>query len=191
MSSSICVVCGDFLADREHERESTMTSRRKPPRTIDRTKVSSAALEAAIANAINAGETLTITEHGKPRAQVVVPKGIKLDDAPRAPKLSSSNPVLIARARELAAPIAAAHLCTVSALFGPGREKRVSRARQDLWRELRAAGWAYEEIGRLFGRDHTTVLHGVRTADARAAAVESFEARVACRSVKTEGWTRG
>ena len=152
-----------------------MTSSRKPPRTIDRSKVSSAALEAAIVNAINAGETLTITEHGKPRAQVVVPKGVKSDDALLAPKPSSPNPILMARARELAVLIAASHLCTVNAIFGPGREKRVSRARQDLWRELRAAGWAYEEIGRLFGRDHTTVLHGVRSAEARALSTRSKE----------------
>lgn len=132
-----------------------MTLPRKTARAIDRTKSTSAALHVAIATAIQTGETLTITERGVPRARVVV-----------IGKAESS--LLEDRARAIAAKFAAERLCTVEALFGPGRNKRTSHARQDLWRELRDHGWSYEEIGRVFDRDHTTIIMGVRASFSRA-----------------------
>jgi chromosomal replication initiation ATPase DnaA len=56
---------------------------------------------------------------------------------------------------------------------GRARTQAVARARHELWWRLRHdlhAHFSYEEIGRLFGRHHVTVLHGVRAHDRRLAA---------------------
>ena len=46
---------------------------------------------------------------------------------------------------------------------GRKRTKNVARARQELWSRLRRdPGMSYGEIARLFGRNHTTVMTGVR-----------------------------
>jgi hypothetical protein len=42
----------------------------------------------------------------------------------------------------------------------------------------RVLGYALARIGRLIGRDHTAVLHGLRSIEARAAADPEFAARV-------------
>ena len=48
-------------------------------------------------------------------------------------------------------------------LCGRRRTKNVASARQELWWHLRRSpGMSYAEIGRLFGRNHTTVMAGVR-----------------------------
>jgi chromosomal replication initiation ATPase DnaA len=47
---------------------------------------------------------------------------------------------------------------------GRGRTKNVSFARKELWFHLRQhPGMSYDEIGRLFGRNRTTVMGGVRS----------------------------
>ncbi|MBX3232022.1 MAG: hypothetical protein KIT84_20095 [Labilithrix sp.] len=48
---------------------------------------------------------------------------------------------------------------------GVMRTKAIVRARHELWWSLRHHAdrfFSFEEIGRLFRRDHATVLHGVR-----------------------------
>lgn len=55
---------------------------------------------------------------------------------------------------------------------GAGRTKAVVRAHHELWWLLRhhaEACFSFEEIGRLFRRDHATVIHGVRAHAQRAA----------------------
>lgn len=43
------------------------------------------------------------------------------------------------------------------------RTTEVAMARQDAYHRIQATGrFSYPAIGRFFGRDHTTVLHGVR-----------------------------
>ncbi len=49
----------------------------------------------------------------------------------------------------------------ISAIFGRRRTKSVSTARHEVWSRLRDMGWGYQEIGRLFGRHHTTVMEGL------------------------------
>ena len=47
---------------------------------------------------------------------------------------------------------------------GRGRSLGVCRARQELWWQIRhhpEREYSYSEIARLFGRDHTTIQHGV------------------------------
>jgi chromosomal replication initiation ATPase DnaA len=50
-------------------------------------------------------------------------------------------------------------------LCGRERTKNIALARHELWWTLRntpAMSFSYVEIGRIFGRDHSSVLHGVR-----------------------------
>jgi chromosomal replication initiation ATPase DnaA len=47
---------------------------------------------------------------------------------------------------------------TVAEICGRERTGAVARARAAVWRSLRAAGLSFPEIGRLFGRDHTTIV---------------------------------
>jgi chromosomal replication initiation ATPase DnaA len=44
---------------------------------------------------------------------------------------------------------------------------RVAHARYEAMWEMRQAGRSYPQIGEFFGRDHTTVLHGVRVHERR------------------------
>lgn len=49
-------------------------------------------------------------------------------------------------------------------LCGRGRTKNVAFARQELWWHLRRSpGMSFAEIGRLFDRNHTTVMAGIRS----------------------------
>jgi chromosomal replication initiation ATPase DnaA len=65
------------------------------------------------------------------------------------------------------------------ALLGRCRTMSVGRARNALYAALRAAGLSYPEIGALLGRDHTTVMHGVRKAGAASAAKVRVRVEVA------------
>ena len=58
-------------------------------------------------------------------------------------------------------------------ITGRNRTRSVSLARHDLWQRLRELGFSYVEIGRLFERNHTTVLHGVRAWETQMLAVRS------------------
>ena len=58
------------------------------------------------------------------------------------------------------------HGVRAEALLGRGRTKAVTRARRQAMAEIRDRyGWSLSEIGRLFGRDHTTVMYHLREAD--------------------------
>lgn len=48
------------------------------------------------------------------------------------------------------------------AILGRGRTAEVAAARHRAMRALRAMGYSFPEIGRAFGRDHSTVIHAVR-----------------------------
>ena len=59
---------------------------------------------------------------------------------------------------------------------GRCRTKNVARARHELWWELRRhPGMSYGEIARLFDRNHSTVMTGVRAVE-RARATPSIAA---------------
>lgn len=59
---------------------------------------------------------------------------------------------------------------TLAELWSTSRTPRVSHARQLLWSRLEMAGLCRSEIARAFGRDHSTVIHGIAAADRRAGA---------------------
>lgn len=59
--------------------------------------------------------------------------------------------------------LAACQAHQVDPLLVMGRDNfaELHAARRAFWRSLHAAGWAYARIGRLVGRDHTTILAGI------------------------------
>lgn len=71
---------------------------------------------------------------------------------------------------ELAASVSAEFGVTVDALKGEGRRRRETEPRQAfMHRAYRTGRWSLPQIGRfLGGRDHTTVLSGVRAHERRA-----------------------
>lgn len=76
-----------------------------------------------------------------------------------------------ARLRGLGALSVARAICDargirdVELLFGRDRHKSVSGARHELmaWLRARVPELSYPDIGRLFDRDHTTVIHAVNS----------------------------
>lgn len=69
--------------------------------------------------------------------------------------------------RDIAAEVAAEYGMTVADLKRRSRCHWISHTRQEAMRRMFDAGYSLPQIGRLFGLDHTTVLHGVRAARAR------------------------
>lgn len=63
---------------------------------------------------------------------------------------------------------------TYDQMIGKGRTREVTEARHLIWWEIKnivKPDISYPEIGRIFGgRDHTSVLHGIRKIDAERAA---------------------
>ena len=57
---------------------------------------------------------------------------------------------------------------TVEELTSDTRTDRIAHARQIIMAALHDRGFSTTEIGGLLGRDHTTVIHGIRAANARA-----------------------
>lgn len=66
--------------------------------------------------------------------------------------------------RSIAERVCEKHRITMEELKGPGRARRLSVPRQEAMHEMHAQErWSLSQIGQfLGGRDHTTVLHGVR-----------------------------
>lgn len=60
-------------------------------------------------------------------------------------------------------PIAEAYGLTVQQVLVRSRARRLVNARRDMARHLRDKGLTLPEIGRFLGRDHTTILHLLRT----------------------------
>jgi len=64
---------------------------------------------------------------------------------------------------DLGRRVAAKHACTLEEAVSQARTQAFVDARHELWAILQATGnWTYKRIGALFGRDHTSVIHGVR-----------------------------
>lgn len=49
-----------------------------------------------------------------------------------------------------------------SDILSKGASRRLSRPRQKIYTELRRRGMSYKSIGHVMGRDHTTVIHGIK-----------------------------
>ena len=75
---------------------------------------------------------------------------------------------------------------SVEAIAGRDRHAPIAAARHAVWTRLRVEhGWSWPAIAREFGRDHTTVMYGVR----RALANQPAPARALVR-VSVEDATR-
>jgi chromosomal replication initiation ATPase DnaA len=73
---------------------------------------------------------------------------------------------------ELVGNVCRTHGVTVDEVCGRTRTQAVSWARHETWWRLRhhpERHYSLAEIGRLFGRDHTTVLHGIQAHRLRGA----------------------
>lgn len=76
----------------------------------------------------------------------------------------------IRRMREVCMEVCRAHDVTLEELRGRSHQRAIAWPRQDAMRLLAKAGYSMPEIGRYLGRrDHTTILHGIRAAEARMA----------------------
>lgn len=75
------------------------------------------------------------------------------------------------------ARIARAHHVTLEELMGPRRTAAICGARHECFALLHGLGWATTSIGALFGRDHVTVIHGIRAHDRRIAKAFMVELR--------------
>lgn len=63
--------------------------------------------------------------------------------------------------REIAATVAESHGITVHEMRLPARSHRIAHPRQEaMWRMCQTGLWSTTIIGKFFGLDHTTVLHG-------------------------------
>lgn len=74
--------------------------------------------------------------------------------------------------REIASEVAHRHGLTLEDLKGPSRRQEISQPRQEAMALMCAERrWSLPQIGRFFGgRDHTTVIHGVRAHQRRTEA---------------------
>lgn len=66
------------------------------------------------------------------------------------------------RLMRIVAAVAYEHAVEVGEIMGSCRQKPLARARFDAWHRLRREGLSYPQIGRMFGRDHSTVVYGVQ-----------------------------
>lgn len=91
--------------------------------------------------------------------------------------MNTGNPAVLAALTErglvgLLDEVCRAHHVTRDEITGRSRSRSVAFARQDLWWRLREAyGFSYGELGRIFARNHTTVLHGLRRWESQMLAV--------------------
>lgn len=75
--------------------------------------------------------------------------------------------------REIAKDVARAHRLTLDEMKTPTQARRIAWPRQEAMAAMRATGrYSYPQIGRFFGMDHTSVIHGVRAHKARQEGVQ-------------------
>ncbi len=90
------------------------------------------------------------------------------------PSLDMRNPIVKRAARIIG--------CTMPQLKGPSRDGRLVRARWAVMYAMRQRGKSLPQIGRdLGGRDHTTVIHGLKRAEELLTTDEDFAAF--CRAI--------
>lgn len=78
--------------------------------------------------------------------------------------------------REIAMSVAEKYGLTLLDLMGESRLARIAHPRQEaMWLIRQGGRCSLPMIGRFFGRDHTTILHGVRAHELRIAASSTRE----------------
>lgn len=95
--------------------------------------------------------------------------GAMREDLPETVKLADYTAKEPQRMLRIAREFAAINGLRVADLKGASTKRPISWARQDLMALLHSKGHASTSIGRfLGGRDHTTVLYGIKASRARA-----------------------
>ena len=74
----------------------------------------------------------------------------------------------MSKMKQIAIDVAVANSLTLDEIKSRNRTASFSHPRQEAMRQQRAQGYSLTQIGMFWGRDHTTILHGVRAAEARA-----------------------
>ena len=69
--------------------------------------------------------------------------------------------------RQIVRDVAAAYGVTPGEILGPNRQRRLVVPRQEAMRRASAAGKTLTQIGKVMGRDHTTIRHGIKRAEER------------------------
>lgn len=101
-----------------------------------------------------------------PARFAIVPHVVKPDPIREALRNSTT-----ARAKEMLLAIAEKHGVTVQEIIGRRRFSNLIAARFEAVYEItKATGWSLPRIGRLFNRDHTTILHCLRVMEGRKVA---------------------
>ena len=78
--------------------------------------------------------------------------------------------------RNLVRDICTLHGVTLNDIVGPFREARIVRARNEAIYQIRHTfTLSLPQIGRIFHRDHTTIMHSIRKEEARRAALGGGE----------------
>jgi chromosomal replication initiator protein len=73
--------------------------------------------------------------------------------------------------------VARKHDLTVPMIMGDSRNKPIVAARQEaIWRIWRERGYAFARIGRVFGKDHTTIMHSIAKHEERLVKAREAEA---------------
>jgi transposase len=99
--------------------------------------------------------------------------------APRPqPVFTGPSPACSPETRAIIAEVAQAYGVTTETIMGRDRNRAAAWPRQEVFYRLRhERGLSYPKIGAIFGRDHTTILHGAtKHAERMAAACEMQEA---------------
>lgn len=100
-------------------------------------------------------------------------------------RMGPNNEVARERARVLAKRISKSYGVTAADILGRRRFAEIVLARHALYAELWHEGYGVAEIGRTLSRDHTTIIHGLRSAMGEAV----YEAEIAKR-YEGPGYTR-
>lgn len=91
------------------------------------------------------------------------------------PTVKLYTPIKAGEAARLMGEIAAAYGVTVEQICGPSRKRAVAWPRQELmWVLYKTGRYSMPQIARFIGgRDHTTVLHGIRKHEERMVSVST------------------
>lgn len=76
--------------------------------------------------------------------------------------LKISRKVSVQSMRNATAFAAQKHNVKMSDILSRSRKAHIARARHEAFYLSRRDGFSYPKIGRFFGRDHTTVMHGIK-----------------------------
>ncbi len=69
--------------------------------------------------------------------------------------------------RQFARNVCAEAGVSIHIVMGRNRTPAICRLRELIWYRAHAEGYSLNQIGQVFGRDHTTVMHGIRNEQRR------------------------